>query len=80
MKEKNIDWDWVLIAAFVLIIIAFVFALKWEKSEGAKCLDDPLGYAQELSGAVCGCVGEGETGLPVNYCADRCPQSATIPG
>ena len=43
MKRKHLDIF--LICFFILLVIGFIVALNYYKSEGNKCMNDPLSYS-----------------------------------
>lgn len=61
--------------ALVLILTGIIIAFAILKSDGGKCVNDPLGYAQEKihnDNALCSCVAY-DGFQEVNYCAKKCP-------
>lgn len=39
--------DLILILFFFILIVGFIFALIFYKSEGSACMNDPLGFAEK---------------------------------
>lgn len=74
-------FDLFLVLGFIALIVVAVVYLNYYKTEGAKCLNDPLSFAQDkiksLNGesAMCSCqaIIPGEF-IPVSFCASRCAE------
>lgn len=71
-------FDYLLIGCFIILIIGMFFFVQNYKTEGFKCLNDPIGYAQETikrindMPVICSCVAF-EPGRIINFCSDKCP-------
>ena len=68
--------DYVLIGFLVLLLAFGFFYLQYSKTEGAKCLEDPLSFAQDKlgDGSTCSCTQFSNSAFGVvNYCAKNCP-------
>ena len=69
-KKINFILYFLLIALILIAIATLIFY----KSEGGKCINDPLTYAQDKIGnnSMCSC-SDYSSGLPNYYCARKCP-------
>ena len=61
--------DYFLIGFLVLLLVGGFLYFQFIKSEGAKCLDDPLGFAERVTGdnTACYCIGSSASGGIINF-------------
>lgn len=75
MKQINLKtFDIVLAGFLLLLVVGAFFYFYYSSTEGTKCLEDPLAYAQDSigDGSICSCLKLDAT-HNINYCASRCP-------
>lgn len=79
LTMRKIDLYLIIATTALLIIVILIFF--YMKSEGGKCINEPLSYAQDKlnNGAICSCfLAESYTGYnpAVYYCASRCSNNS----